>query len=103
MKRKGIFWGLLFVILTRCISAQASKYAVEVSAVAGINPNSLVFSWTADPAADHYYVFKKEIEDSSWGEPISVISGSSLYVASECLLFWTNFPSRKVINAPPSD
>ena len=77
MKRKGIFWGLLFVILTRCISAQASKYAVEVSAVAGINPNSLVFSWTADPAADHYYVFKKEIEDSSWGEPISVISGSS--------------------------
>ncbi|MGC9367882.1 MAG: hypothetical protein ACP5FK_12680, partial [bacterium] len=78
MKRKGSILGALLIILTSGLYAQTEDYAVQVSAIAYENPTQLVFSWPADPAADQYYVFKKSLEDSSWGGAIAILPGSSV-------------------------
>ncbi|MBN1826297.1 MAG: hypothetical protein JW958_08525 [Candidatus Eisenbacteria bacterium] len=68
----GVFLSLSWEGLA---GADVRDFAVEVSAVVQESPPRIDFSWRADPGADSIYVFRKEVSDTAWGDPIAVLGG----------------------------
>ena len=55
----------------------AEERSVQVSAIVQNNPPQINFSWKSDPGATAYTVYKKNLEDTDWGEPLAIIAGAS--------------------------
>jgi hypothetical protein len=71
--------GLAVLSLAPFFSAAATvrDYAVEVSTVVSESPPWIEFSWPADLTAAQYYIFKKELADTTWGDPLCVLPGTA--------------------------
>jgi hypothetical protein len=77
------YWIAPFVLTLACgaldpsVTASVHDYAVEVSATVHESPPRIDFTWPADATAEQYYVFKKAVGDSAWGDPLTVLPGSA--------------------------
>ncbi len=75
------FYQLAFLLicmlgqLTALCQQNAHQRSVEVSAEVSVNPPYLFFSWPADATATDYAVYRKGINDTSWGNPIAMLPG----------------------------
>ncbi|MFT5169239.1 MAG: hypothetical protein ACI8P3_004487 [Saprospiraceae bacterium] len=68
------FFTLLFISL---FGQTARERSVEVSAIVQEDPPQINFSWTPDPNANFYKVYKKELEGQTWGTPLTILPGSA--------------------------
>ncbi len=57
--------------------AHPRDYAVEVHASIEESPPAVHLAWTPDPAAQSYWIFKKQLADTTWGEPAAVLTGAA--------------------------
>ncbi|MEM1323611.1 MAG: T9SS type A sorting domain-containing protein [Bacteroidota bacterium] len=63
---------LVFSLSTAAIAQQTgTERAVQVSATLFDNPPAVLFSWPDDPTASSYWVYRKALDDKSWGSPIA--------------------------------
>jgi hypothetical protein len=67
----------LLVLAAAPACAQTRDYAVEVSATVQESPPRVDFTWPADTTPEQYYVFRKSLGDSVWGDPIAVLLGTA--------------------------
>ncbi len=84
---------LLFSILffSNVFSQTARERSVEVSAVVQESPPRIDFSWTADPSANFYNVYKKELQAETWGTPIAVLDGSATSFVDDDIMVGQGF------------
>lgn len=66
---------IVLAVATQC-GAATRDYAVEVSATVQESPPRIDFSWVQDATAPWYHVLKKELGDSVWTGPITLLEGS---------------------------
>ncbi len=73
-------WIIAPLLLLAATSAGAGvrDFAVEVSAVVSENPLRVDFSWPPDATAEQYYVFRKPVESTYWGDPIATLGGEAI-------------------------
>ncbi len=57
--------------------ARPRDYAVEIHASIEEAPPAVHLAWIADPAAQSYWVFKKQLPDTTWREPVAVLPGTA--------------------------
>lgn len=58
-------------------SQSGKERSVEVSVTTQVNPPLFNFSWPADPTANHYKVYRKNLEATEWGDPITTLPGDA--------------------------
>jgi hypothetical protein len=77
----------LFLLPQIAYSQTARERSVEVSAIVQENPPQIEFSWPEDPGANFYKIFRKSLNDNSWGLPIAELPGSTTtYIDTEVML-----------------
>ena len=59
-------------------TASIHEYAVEVSATVQESSPRIDLEWPDDLTTDQYYVFKKELADTTWSSPLAVLPGTSI-------------------------
>ena len=52
--------------------AGVREYAVEASASILDSPPRIEFQWVSDPAAAEYFAYEKSVNDTAWGDPVTV-------------------------------
>jgi len=68
---------VLGAILPETAFAHPRDYAVEVQAAVRESPPTIELSWTPDPGAQIYYVYRKQLPDTTFGDPLAVLSGTA--------------------------
>ena len=72
---------LFLVVLGATLPAPAfahpRDYAVEVQAAVRESPPTIDLSWTPDPGAQIYYIYKKQLPDTTFGDPLAVLPGTA--------------------------
>lgn len=79
---KHICSTLMFVFALLLVSQMAwsqsgKERSVEVSVTTQVNPPLFNFSWPVDPSANNYKVYKKSLEATEWGDPITTLPGDA--------------------------
>src|SRR5262245_43329320 len=71
-------FSFLFILLPAFISAQVSKdYVVLLSADYTDAPPEITIYWPVSETATSYKIYKKEKEETSWGEFIAELPGEA--------------------------
>jgi hypothetical protein len=68
---------LVTVVWPHLAEASIHQYAVEASATVVEDPPRLDFDWPIDTTAEQYYVFRKALDDSTWGDPLAILPGTA--------------------------
>lgn len=72
-----IFIMTFFLLANTAWSQSGKERSVEVSVTTQMNPPVFNFSWPADPTANNYKVYKKSLEATDWGDPITTLPGDA--------------------------
>ncbi len=68
---------LLLWVTPYLFSQNARERSVELSATVQESPPQIQLNWPSDPNATFYKVYRKNINDDSWGLPIADLPGSA--------------------------
>jgi hypothetical protein len=67
-------------------AASVADYAVQVSATVQTNPPLITLSWSAEPGATDYSLYRKSRDDTSWGVATSLGANATNYLDSNVLV-----------------
>ncbi len=86
MKKLSLIIGILLFLVSQNIFSQmpgAEERSVQLSATVENNPAKINLTWKADAGASKYIVYRKSLEETSWGNPIANLSGSATSFVDE--------------------
>jgi hypothetical protein len=60
------------------LSQNNAEYTVQINTIVYDNPPSIQFSWDEDQNAEYYMIYKREINSTVWGSPITTLEGNAI-------------------------
>ena len=68
---------LTSLIIYPVLSQNNAEYTVQINTIVDDNPPSIHFFWEENPNAEYYQIYKREINSTVWGSPITTLEGNA--------------------------
>ncbi|MFK8007396.1 MAG: PKD domain-containing protein [Saprospiraceae bacterium] len=86
MKKLSFIFGIILFLFSQNIFSQmpsAEERSVQLSATVESDPAKINLTWKADAGASKYIVYRKSLEETTWGNPIANLPGSATSYVDE--------------------